>query len=274
MADSVQSNGRSTVRLTGIKVLDLYGAVLPVLIDYVYNGAKFFALVSTSEEHLPPGYDLEQSIEGKLLVRMSDLTWDEFDEEKDKLMDAIEDELAQIALEACLPLIQELGPATPLPEPRTMQEQLYPPFHTLQILTEDEKLVGRKLNGYEVPEKYTPVLAANLRGIEPQNDIPIVDCSDIIPKERLQNLVWRVVVNGEEMVCKISSFIFAKAIEEEIDAYLRIRSAHGLEDLMIPSFKGICISLSFEAKTNIVRNCQISSGYNWSIARLHSAQTS
>ncbi|KAI9147046.1 FAD-dependent monooxygenase yanF [Paramyrothecium foliicola] len=178
-----------------------------LLIEYMYNGAKFSILVSTSDKHLPFEYNLEQSIEGKLLIELSDLTWGEFDEEMDKNMEAVEDELARIALDACFPLMQELGPPAPLPEPRTMQEQLYPPLHTLQILTENGKLVGRKLNGYQVPEKYTPVPDANIDGLHINAGVPIIHSSEIILQERLQSLVWKVTVNGEDMICKISSFV-------------------------------------------------------------------
>jgi len=68
----------------------------------------------------------------------------------------------------------------------------------------------------------------------------------------LQNFVWKVNVEGEELVCKASLDIFEYAIGDELETCMKIRSA-GIR-LKVPQLKGKCI-LFEQNKLSDANNC-------------------
>ncbi|KAI0838568.1 hypothetical protein F5Y06DRAFT_268381 [Hypoxylon sp. FL0890] len=226
--------------------------ILSVAVPYSYNGVVFFVLASANHKELPPGYKLDQSIEGKLLIEMNDLSWGEVTDEKDNRIYYLQDELARLVADACLPLMRQLAPSTPLSTPRTLQEELYPETYMLQVLTEGDKLKCHRLDGYELPPKHPPIPEAKLQEIFPEAklqdikpnvispfSITVVKPSQIILGPRLQSLVWKVDVDREEMICKVSLDIFQDAISEELQTYMKIRDAKVGVGMRVPQLKGI-----------------------------------
>jgi hypothetical protein len=153
--------------------------VMSALIFYSFRGLRFTVLANADESEIPPGYDFGQSVEGKILTRLSDLTWGEDTEDKDERSRYLERELANLAANACLPIMQKLAPPadSPRPEPRTLQEYLYPETYALQILTEGDRLACRRLDGYRIPDKHPPIPEAKLQEIGLDSDtipVPVV----------------------------------------------------------------------------------------------------
>jgi hypothetical protein len=70
-------------------------------------------------------------------------------------------------------------------------------------------------------------------------DLRVVKPSEVILVRHFQNHVWRVTVDGEEMICKASLDLFEHAIGDELAAYLKIRvaAARGVK-LRVPELKG------------------------------------
>src|SRR3569833_50485 len=127
------SSTESTPRYTGLRLHgDLDQIVWSMMINYEYKRAMFSVLVSARDHELPPGYKLDRSIEGKILTELSDLSWGDETPEKDK-QNEHQDTLVKLAADACLPLMQELLPLAPPPEPTTLQEELYPETYALQV---------------------------------------------------------------------------------------------------------------------------------------------
>lgn len=56
-------------------------------------------------------------------------------------------------------------------------------------------------------------------------DVPVFEATQIILVCRIQSFVWRVTVDGEQMICKSSIDVFEHAIGDELAAYLKITSA-------------------------------------------------
>jgi hypothetical protein len=234
-------------KLTGVRNIG-DGLVSSVLFRYAYNGIFFSVLAASPDDEAggealtPTGYDFEQSIEGKFLIKLSDLQWGEFDAARDAQSEDLENELAKLAGDACLPLMRKLAPV-PFPEPRTLQEWLYPQTYILQILTKDGKLICRQLDSYAgLTERHPPVAEDKLRAMglsleQPgTNVVPVVKASEVVLVRRLQNFVWLVKVGEKDMVCKASLDTFWNPIGEELEAYLKIRAA-GVE-LRVPELKG------------------------------------
>ncbi|KAK4041378.1 hypothetical protein C8A01DRAFT_14839 [Parachaetomium inaequale] len=233
-------------KLTGVKYIG-HSLVSSVVFSYAYNGVWFSVLAASPDDEaggeaiLSAGYKFDQSIEGKFLIQLSNLQWGEFDAARDAQSEHLENELAKLGGNACLPLMRELAPV-PIPEPRTLQEQLYPQTYTLQILTEDGKLTCRQLDSYAgLTERHPPVAEDKLRvmglGAEPTINVPVVKASQVVLVRRLQSFVWLVKVGEADMVCKTSLDTFWNSIGEELEAYLKIRAA-GVEP-RVPELTGI-----------------------------------
>ncbi|KAI1381680.1 hypothetical protein F4677DRAFT_399346 [Hypoxylon crocopeplum] len=232
----IGASSKFNPRFTGLRYLtEEY--IWSVVINYSYNGVTFYVLVSAGDKETPPGYELHNSIEGKILIELSDLTFGEETDEKDARSDQLQDELAKLAGDVCLPMMQELAPPTPLPEPRTLQEQIYPETYTLQVLTMDNKLICHKLDSYNVPIRHPPISAAQLQEIDLDDDIMILDPSQIVLGPRLQGLVWKVEANGETMICKVTFDIFGNALGDELAVYQKLKGAG--DKLKTPKLKGV-----------------------------------
>ncbi|KAK5999060.1 hypothetical protein PT974_01448 [Cladobotryum mycophilum] len=191
---------------TGLRQL-IDTEIWSLMISYSYNGAQFFVLVSAREHEFPPDYRFDESIEGKVLIELSELSYGEPTEEKDDRLKTIEP-----------------GPGSP-PSPTTMQEQLYPETHILQVLTREGQLVSLRRDDYELDEKYSPIPEEKLRQMNLDDSVPVVEPRRIKLGHRLQSCVWKVCVDGEDMICKISYYICKDALGEELDAYLKLRGA-------------------------------------------------
>lgn len=231
----VVQNSTAQPRFTGLRYLD-EGDIWSILINYSFNGATFHVLVSAEEEELPMGYALHDSIEWKFLDRLNILSFGEDTTDKDAENEQLEDELAKLVCSACTSLMRELAPLVALPEPRTLEEQLYPPTYTLQVYTEDKKLTSKKLDGYNVPFRHPPIPVAQLQECQLGDDVPVIDVSRIVLGPRLQSLVWKVEVDEEMMICKASMDVFGNSLGDELATYQKIRTTEN--DLRVPQLKG------------------------------------
>jgi hypothetical protein len=235
-------------RLAGVRYVG-DGLTNSAVFAFQFNGVRFSVVAASPEDEaggkalVPLDYKFEESLEGKILIELSDLSWGDefspFDEARDEASERLENQLADMAADVCLTTMQHLAP-TPIPAAQTLQDQLYPQTYTLQVLTEGDKLTCRTLNGYAgIAEPHPPVSADKLLAMEldvETTDIPVLQASQVVLVRRLQNFVWRVTVNGEEMVCKSSIDVFKHAIGDELAAYLKIRSAE--VELRVPELKG------------------------------------
>lgn len=107
-------------------------------------------------------YPFEESIEGPFLTRLTELTWGGYDVARLDESDRLERQLANHIIDASLPTMQRLAPPTPLPAvPETLHGYLYPQTYTLQVLTEDNKLVSRPLHRNALPP--TPLYPSRRR---------------------------------------------------------------------------------------------------------------
>ena len=161
--------------------------------------------------------------------------------------------------------MQHLTPI-PIPDPRTLQDYLYPRTYNLQIQTDQagDKLTCRLLDGQShlgAPELHPPISEERLleTGINLQaTEIPAVKPSDIFLDHRLQSFVWKVTLAGKEMVCKASIDVFEHAIGDELEAYLKIRSA-GI-NLRVPELQGWyarSLTHTLSVFTMVSRNCPV-----------------
>jgi hypothetical protein len=88
--------------------------------------------------------------------------------------------------------------------------------------------------GYQIAE-------AKLQEIGLDDTLPVFDPSQIILGPRLQSLVWKVTIDGEDMICKVAIDIFGQAVSEELETYWRIRKAGTIDGLRVPELKGASI---------------------------------
>ena len=233
MAEIVVTNQQSTPHIyTGLRNLcedpELFNAVM---VNYTYNGSQFSVLANTNDAS--HGTGLGRSDEGKILNELNDLSWGEESEEKDIQMTALQNKLASLVGDACFPLMREIAPLS-IPEPRTLQERIYPPTYTLRVYSEDERLASQELTTFELPAKHPPIAEANLQEIGLDDTLPVFDPSQIILGPRLQSLVWKVTIDGEDMICKVALDIFEEAVGEELETYLKIQKAGTIDGLRVP----------------------------------------
>ncbi|KAI1116431.1 hypothetical protein F5Y14DRAFT_64338 [Nemania sp. NC0429] len=242
MADGIDGTGsQPSPQYTGQRYLghgDPNQEFMSIMTHYSYNGVMFYLLTSAVEEELPIGYDLETTIEGKLLLELNDLSWGTQSVEKHVRAAQIRRELAQLSGDACFPLMQELAPVTPLPEARTLQEYLYPTAYTLQVLSKDDKLVAHRLHDYTPPDEYLPIPDEELKDLDLEEDIPVFNASQVVLGEVLKHMVWKVDIDGEVMVCKVTfTNNFWNSLSDELAIYQKFRRAE--DELLVPKLKGI-----------------------------------
>jgi hypothetical protein len=204
--------------------------------EYSYNGVEFRVLVSAAAEELPTGYELEKSIEGKPLSELNDLACNISLEEEQERMFQIQREFGKLVGDACFALMQELAPATPSSEVRTLQDYLYPEIYTLQVLTKDDKLASHRLYDYAIPDRHPPLPETELKAIDLDKDIPTFNASQVVLEDLLQGYVWKVNVEGEVMICKTSFLHIGNSFRGELATYQKLRRAG--DDLLVPKLKG------------------------------------
>jgi len=226
------------LKWSGLRSLRYDGSVL---IHYFYNGIYFYVLASADRRgetnELPEDYDVEDSIEGKILLERDGLCWGTPSETKDKQIEQLTDKLVELVGAACLGLIKELAPATHLPVPRTLQGYLYPDSFTLQVLTKDGQLECHRLHEYVIDDHYPPISEDKLKSINLDEDVPVFTPAQVIPQRRLHGLVFEVEVEGERAILKVSGDShFWNSLSDELATYLKLRKAG--EDLMVPKLKG------------------------------------
>lgn len=115
---------------------------------------------------------------------MNDLTWGEWSDEKDIRSQALEKQLGGLIGEACLPLMQELAPFS-IPEPRTLQERIYPPTYSLRVFAEGGRLASQVLTDFEFSVKYPPIPEDKLQEIGLDDSLLVFDASQIVLGPRL-----------------------------------------------------------------------------------------
>jgi len=228
------------VTCLGAARVDMEAEEASFFLRFKYQGVEFHVLASAEDKDHPVGYDFEQSIEGKILQELGDLEWEDDMDGRDETMNALQHQLLRLAEEAAFPLIRELGPDVPVPEPRTLQEQLYPQIHVLQILTENGTLAAHRLEGYPLRDRHRPIPESKLQeqgGLGP--DIPVFNASHIVMGERIQRWVWLVDVAGEKMICKVSAGSFFNIIGDELATYQKLEKAKvSFPELRVPELKG------------------------------------
>ncbi|KAH6857123.1 hypothetical protein B0I37DRAFT_301085 [Chaetomium sp. MPI-CAGE-AT-0009] len=240
-------------RLTGIRYVGDF-IVYTGVFSFQYNGVRFHVVAASPEDEnevggealVPSHYKFDESLEGKVMTKISDLSWGDFDEARVTASERLADEFAKLAADACLPTMQQLAP-TPIPDTQTLEQFLYPQTYTLQTFTDFERnrLTCRTLDGYSgIPERHPPISEDGLRamGLDFETtDIPVIKASEVTLVRCIQNFNWKVMVDGEEMIYKASINLFGMIpIEKELETYLKIRSAR--VELRTPELKGIVVS--------------------------------
>ena len=242
----MSSPGDTRAKYTGMRSLGHHG--LSTVIGFSFNNVSFSIVAASPDDDegealLPVSYEFDESLEGKILNEIDDLsyhdtpTWPKANEEA---TNRLQRQLADLAADACLSTMQHLAPAQ-IPTAQTLQDHLYPPTFTLQILTEGGKLICRALDNLTgIPELHPPVSSDTLRAMNldlETTDVPVVKASQVILGRRLHCApVWKVTVGGEEMTCKASLDVCRHAVGDELATYLKIRAA-GVE-LNVPKLKG------------------------------------
>jgi hypothetical protein len=220
-----------------------------LVFGFTFNNVRFSVVAASPDDDagealIPVDYDFDDSIEGKILDEIVDLSVRDgdgpSDAAKQQATKRLKRQLADLAADACLPTMRRLAP-TQIPEAQTLQDALYPPTYTLQVFTEDGKLTCRTLDDDDtvVPEHHPAVPEERLRAMEPDLDttgLLVVKPSQVILVRHLHNWVWSVTVNGEEMICKASLHLFEHVVGDELSTYLKIRAA-GVR-LRVPELKG------------------------------------
>ncbi|KAI0423393.1 hypothetical protein F5Y09DRAFT_357671 [Xylaria sp. FL1042] len=85
-----------------------------LLFLYLYQGVQFNVLASCVADQLPKGYDLELSIERRLIEKFENLTLGTASEVDDDKINELLENIADLASAACLPLMREKAPHNPL----------------------------------------------------------------------------------------------------------------------------------------------------------------
>ncbi|KAJ2978636.1 hypothetical protein NUW58_g7437 [Xylaria curta] len=232
MADHATiTSSQTSPQYTGLRLL-----FEDLLINYSYNGAEFWILASMDVSDLLTSYDLENSVEGKVLWQLDDLGSQEPSEENFNRVFQIRDEFAKVVGNACITLMLNLAPTTPLPEVRTLHDYMYPETHYLRVITEDGQLVGHKLHDYAPPPQYPPIPDEELKALDLDTDLPTFNASQVVLRKRFQSCIWEVDVEGELMVCKASfQRHFWNSLSDELLTYQKIRRAG--DGLLVPKLK-------------------------------------
>jgi hypothetical protein len=223
------------------------GVVQSLVLTFQYNRVRFYVVAADPEDEavgrtlVPPGYPFGESIERKFLVELTELTWGGFDLSRVRASGRLTRQLAGLVSDACLPAMQRLAP-TRILAAETLHDHLYPPVYTLQVLTEGDNLTCHKLDNDAVPAEHDRSVSEDkLRIMELDmrtTDIPVVKASQVMLVRRLQGRVWRVTVDGEDLVYKSLINVSEPTMGDELATYLKLRSA-GVE-LRVPTLKGRC----------------------------------
>lgn len=221
------------------------GAAMTLVLIVKFNGAQFQIVAADPDDEavghalVPGDYRFAESIESKFLIKLAELSWGQFDLARAQESGRLERQLADLAIEACLPTMQRLAP-TPIQGVQTLQDHLHPEIHTLQVLTQGGKLACHSLNNSVIPpEESRSVSAEKLRamGLDIETtDIPVVQASQVMLGRCLKGYVWRVTVDGEDLVYKSLINVTRRHIGDELATYLRFRSA-GVQ-WKVPELKG------------------------------------
>ena len=221
------------------------------MLGFLFHNARFSVVAASPDDDagetlVPEDYDFDESIEGKILNEIYDLCSYDSDkpwpQENAEPSSRLRKQLADLAADACLSAMQRLVP-TPVPEAQTLQDFLYPPTYTLQIFTDGDRLACRTLHDYAgISERHPPISAERLRAMDldlETTDLRVIQPSQVVLVRRLQNHVWKVTADGEELICKASLDLFEHAIGDELATYLKIRAAaaNGVK-LRVPELKG------------------------------------
>jgi hypothetical protein len=228
-------------------------SVSSIVFGFALNNVRFSVVAANPDEEagealIPADYNYDDSIEGRILNEIIDLSvhdgdapWDPAKREATK---RLKKQLADLAADACLPTMRRLAPAQ-IPAAQTLQDHLYPPAYTLQVFTEGDKLTCRTLDdrtALRLRERHPSVPKERLRAMEldlDTTDLLVVKPSQVILVHHLHHLVSRVTVGGEEMISKASLDLFEHAVGDELATYLKIRAA-GVK-LRVPELKGRCL---------------------------------
>ena len=221
------------------------GAAMTLVLIVKFNGAQFQIVAADPDDEavghalVPGDYRFAESIESKFLIKLAELSWGQFDLARAQESGRLERQLADLAIEACLPTMQRLAP-TPIQGVQTLQDHLHPEIHTLQVLTQGGKLACHSLNnGVIPPEESRSVSAEKLRamGLDIETtDIPVVQASQVMLGRCLKGYVWRVTVDGEDLVYKSLINVTRRHMGDELAMYLKFRSA-GVQ-WKVPELKG------------------------------------
>ena len=257
------------------------------VLGFSFNDVLFSVVAASPDDDegaalLPLSYEFDESLEGKILNEIDDLsyhdgpTWPKANEEATS---RLQKQLADLAADACLSTMQHLAPAR-IPTAQTLQDHLYSPTFTLQVLTEGGKLTCRTLDNFTgVPELHPPISSDRLQAMNldlDTTDVPVVEASQVILGCRLHCApIWKVTVGGKEMICKASLDVSEHAMGDELATYLKIRAA-GVK-LNVPELKGtqmkIVIRDEHQTNSHTDRNCSVASMSGWHSPLLHFPQT-
>jgi hypothetical protein len=131
-------------------------SVASIVFGFTLNNASFSIVAASPDDEggdalVPADYNFDDSIEGKILDEIIDLSVHDGDgvwsTAKQQATRRLKKQLADLAVDACLPTMRRLAP-TEIPPAQTLQDTLYPPTYTLQVFTEDGKLACRTLDDF------------------------------------------------------------------------------------------------------------------------------
>ncbi|KAL2139344.1 hypothetical protein VTI28DRAFT_5306 [Corynascus sepedonium] len=182
------------------------GVAMTLVLIVQFNDVRFFIVAADPDDDgvgqalVPAGYRFDESIGSKFLIKLAELAWGDFDLARVQASERLERQLAGLAIDACLPTMQRLAPS-PIQGAQTLQDYFYPQVYTLQILTE------------------------------------VIKASQVILVHCLQGYVWRVTVDGEDLVYKSLVNVSEGNIGDELATYLKLSSV--VITWKVPELKGI-----------------------------------
>jgi len=128
-------SSRETTRAqyTGVRHLGPLGGASLVL-GFLFHNARFSVVAASPDDDggkalVPVGYDFDESIEGRILNEIYDLSSHDSDnlwpQGNQEASSRLRRQLADLAADACLSTMQQFAP-TPTPAAQTLQDFLYP----------------------------------------------------------------------------------------------------------------------------------------------------
>ncbi|KAK4044294.1 hypothetical protein C8A01DRAFT_42963 [Parachaetomium inaequale] len=177
-------------------------SVSSIVFGFTLNNVRFSIVAASPNDEagealVPADYNFDDSIEGRILDEILDLSVHDGDgpwhTAKQQATRRLKKQLADLAADA----------------------SSTPPTYTLQILSEGDKLTCRTLDDFTgILERHPPVPKESLRAVEldlDTTDLLVVKPSHVILVRHLHHLVWKVTVDGEELICKASLDLFEHA---------------------------------------------------------------